>query len=127
MSGANFAGTDRRNNKAGAPQCNFAIRRANGLNPCYTVFITPIRSGSPAQDRANFRLSFAGYTLPKEKKEGRHLGTFGDIWGHMSHFHATTRRFLPHKAKPPDIRNLMFTSMQIVGPADARTGTDLGD
>ena len=22
---------------------------------------------------------FAGYTLPKEKKEGRHLGTFGDI------------------------------------------------
>ena len=70
---------------------------------------------------------FAGYTLPKEKKERRHLGTFGDIWGHMSHFHATTRRFRPHKAKPPDIRNLMFTSMQIVGPADARTGTDLGD
>lgn len=41
-------------------------------------------------------IPFAGYTLPKEKKEGRHLGTFGDIWGHMSPSSAKTRGFRAH-------------------------------
>ena len=53
-------------------------------------------------------------TPPRKKIMVRHLGTFGDIWGHMSHFHAKTRGIRSHEAKAPHERHLRIASMQIV-------------
>ena len=49
-------------------------------------------------------------TSPSRKKKiSRHLGTFGDIWGLMSHFHAKTRGPRPRKTKASNDRYVKFT------------------
>ena len=66
------------------------------------------------------------HPLPR-KKIARHLGTFGDIWGHMSHFHAKTRGPQTHYTRNPDDRYVRFTRTQTMGPTAGRTRTALTD
>ena len=63
------------------------------------------------------------HPLPR-KKIARHLGTFGDIWGHMSHFRAKTRGPQTHYTRDPDDPYVRFTRTQIMGPAAGRIRTD---
>ena len=62
---------------------------------------------------------------PSEKNIGRHWTTLGDIGGHMSPFHAKTRRFRSHKEDWPDNRHVSLTNMQNTGPTAAQNRIDL--
>ena len=97
------------------PTPNFPPSSANGRSTCYSVTIMPsLPSPTPdsplsqckwpqhllfykyhAFPTAKFRPilhPFRPPTPPREKNYPRHLGTFGDIWGLMSHFHTKIAR-----------------------------------
>ena len=122
--------------------------RANELRPCYAVDIMPIHPTPPTQfrkipagarrtcysvdvmqfqppDSARYSPKIPPIPAPdtplREKNIGRHLGTFGDIWGHMSPLNAKTREFRSQETKEPDGRHLNFANMRILGPTVAQT------
>ena len=125
--------------------------RANEFRPCYAVVIMPIHPTPPTQfrkipagarrtcysvdvmqfqppDSARYSPKIPPIPAPdtplREKNIGRHLGTFGDIWGHLGTYVPLERqneRISVPRDEGADGRHLNFANMQILGPTAAQT------
>ncbi len=100
-------------------------QKANVRKLCYSITVMRIQPPDPARNTPEIPPISESNTPLRKKNIGRHLGTFGDIWGHMSHFHAKTSGLRPLTAKAAENRLVSTADVQIMGPMATWTRINL--